>query len=232
MRSFSESSPSPRPLSLLLSVAVHAAGIAAGVAHMKGPHFDKAKPAVEHIVRVQLAAKPPAPKADERRDESARLRRPRGFQVLVAPAEIPTSLPAITLAAPIREEDFSGRGVEGGTADGLGTLPMVVRRTAGGEPYDEELVDRRPYMLDAQFGPAYPDELRRDALDGLVLIRFVLDTTGRIEPGTARIVSSTNPAFTESVRAVLDGLRYSPAWMDGRKVRARVEQRFEFHLAR
>jgi hypothetical protein len=37
--------------------------------------------------------------------------------------------------------------------------------------------------------------------------------------------------FTDAVRHALERLRFSPAAVGGRKVRVRMEQRFEFHLA-
>lgn len=228
----STSASSSSSLSLVVSLVVHAAGIAAALAHMTGPHIAKANPPAGQIVRVELASRPPEPTPETPAPRPEQLRHPRGYQVLVAPADVPTTLPEISLVSPTREEDFSGRGQAGGTANGIGRLPLVTRRLTSGEPYDADLVDRRPYMLDPASLPIYPEELRSLALDGLVLVRFVLDTAGRIEPSTVHVVRSTNPAFTASVQAVLDGLRYSPAWMDGRKVRARVEQRFEFHLAR
>lgn len=199
---------------------------------MTGPHFDKPRAPVEHVVRLALAPTPPDPKPQEPRPRPEQLQRPHGFQVLVAPAEVPTRLPDITLTTPTREEDFSGQGIEGGVADGLGSIPPAVAHMASGEPYDAELVDRRPYMLDPKFGPAYPEDLRARGPDGLVFVRFVLDTTGRIESSTIHVVSSTQEEFTRAVLDVLPGLRYSPAYMAHKKVRARVEQRFEFHLAK
>lgn len=231
MRSLTPS-PSPSSLPLAISLTVHALGIAAGVVHMTGPHFRKERAPAERIVRIALAAKPPEPKPEEPHPRAPQLERPRGFQVLVAPAVVPTRLPDITLTTPTREEDFSGRGTEGGVADGVGSLPRAVAHMASGEPYDAELVDRRPYMLDAKFLPVYPEDLRAQGPDGLVLVRFVLDTTGRIEAGTIRVVSTTHQLFTQAVLDILGDLRYSPAYMAHRKVRARVEQRFEFHLAK
>ena len=231
MRSLTPSQSSSS-LPLAISIAVHAVGIAAGIAHMTGPHFEKPRAPEERIVRLALAPTPPDPKPDEPRPQPEQLQRPRGFQVLVAPADVPTRLPDITLTTPTREEDFSGQGIEGGTADGLGSLPRAVAHLASGEPYDAELVDRHPYMLDPKFGPVYPEDLRAQGPDGLVLVRFVLDTNGRIEPPTIRVVSSTKEEFTQAVLDVLPGLRYSPAYMAHKKVRARVEQRFEFHVAK
>ena len=63
---------------------------------------------------------------------------------------------------------------------------------------------------------------------GQVRVRFVIDTTGALDPRTVRIVASTDERFTRAVRAVLPRLRFLPAESGGTKVAALSEQSFAF----
>ncbi|MGH7619670.1 MAG: TonB family protein, partial [Gemmatimonadaceae bacterium] len=123
-------------------------------------------------------------------------------------------------------EDFSGVGIMGGVA----AAPLELVR-ARSEPIDGDQADQSPYLLPGQMGPPYPEALRAGRLDGVVIVQFVLDTLGRVEAPSFNVVTATHPAFAASVRSALARLRYLPASLAGRRVRARVEQRFEFHLA-
>lgn len=49
-------------------------------------------------------------------------------------------------------------------------------------------------------------------------LEFVVDTLGRADPATARIVRSNNPLFAESVMRTVSQLRFDPATRDGAKV--------------
>jgi periplasmic protein TonB len=155
-----------------------------------------------------------------------------GFQVLTPPMEVPTTLPGLDVAQPHTiEDDFSGRGLAGGVAGGISVAALPASGYQSGDPIDGKLADVPPYLLPDQMGPDYPDELRDVAMDGIVVVRFVLDTLGRPEPGSIAVVSATNAAFVTQVRTSLGRLRFTPAKLVGRLVRARIEQRFDFHLA-
>lgn len=79
--------------------------------------------------------------------------------------------------------------------------------------------------------PIYPPELMKEGAEGGVFIRFVVDSSGRADPGTIEIVRSTHPAFTQSVRHALPLMMFTPASVGGRHVRQAVEQNFEFRIA-
>jgi hypothetical protein len=67
--------------------------------------------------------------------------------------------------------------------------------------------------------PFYPDSLYAFRVAGEVVARFVVDTTGLVVPETFAIVSSTHPAFAESVRRSLRHSKFRPAILSGRRVR-------------
>jgi protein TonB len=80
--------------------------------------------------------------------------------------------------------------------------------------------------------PRYPQLLRDAGVEGATLVRFVVDTLGRVEQGTVKIVESTHPAFALAVQAVLPQMRFSPARVGERKVRQLVEFPLQFRLRR
>lgn len=74
----------------------------------------------------------------------------------------------------------------------------------------------------------YPPSLAASGVRGSVLAEFVVDTLGRVEPGTVSIASSTHRRFTDAVRDMLDHARYAPAQRAGQRVRQIVLQPFVF----
>jgi TonB family protein len=80
--------------------------------------------------------------------------------------------------------------------------------------------------------PRYPESLRQSAIEGRVLIRFNVDTLGRIDPASVTILSSTHELFSRAVRDVLGDFRFRPAEVNGRRVVALAEMPFEFAIRR
>jgi hypothetical protein len=56
-------------------------------------------------------------------------------------------------------------------------------------------------------------------------VEFVVDSLGRVEVATARVVSTNAPEFAARVLAGLDRARYAPAQREGREVRQLVVAR-------
>jgi hypothetical protein len=55
---------------------------------------------------------------------------------------------------------------------------------------------------------------------------FVVDTTGRVEVPSAKLVSSTHALDTQAVCAILPALRFTPAALEGRPVRMWYQMEF------
>src|SRR5205823_4375738 len=110
----------------------------------------------------------------------------KGFQTVAVPAQIPTNIPPIDLQQRFDPRDYSGSGVEGGRANGI-----VV---GGSEVYAEAIVEERPELLSAP-PPVYPPLLRQAGIQGRVVLRAIVDTTGRVEPTSVRIVKSPSTGF-------------------------------------
>jgi len=91
-------------------------------------------------------------------------------------------------------------------------------------------VEERAVRTATSAAPVYPAELMKEGTEGGVLIRFVVDTTGRADPATIEVVRTTHPAFAASVRAAVPQMSFTPAMVGGRHVRQAVEQNFEFRI--
>ncbi len=226
-----ESAPRPRrgANALLASSAIHA-GLVAMAVYATMPreraNFEASQERVRIVDIAQFApATPPAAAAAPQKTAEP------GFKILAIPAEVPSAIPGIDVAQQATlAEDFTGRGLLGGAAGGVHVAPLALASRVV-DPIDGDLADQAPYLLPGQMGPAYPDPLRKNAPDGIVVVRFVIDTLGRVEVPSLKVVESTHPLFVASVRSALDRLKFLPAYFSGQRVRVRMEQRFEFHLA-
>jgi protein TonB len=78
--------------------------------------------------------------------------------------------------------------------------------------------------------PRYPESLRSAGIDGLVLVEFVVDTTGRVDMNSVKIVSSTHDLFSRSVREALGNFRFRPAESGGHRIPALAQMPFQFQI--
>ena len=97
--------------------------------------------------------------------------------------------------------------------------------------YREEDVTERPQRIGGP-APHYPDLLRQAGVEGRVLVEFVVDTAGHVEPGSIRIVSSTNQLFEQPTRDAILASTFQPGLVRGRAVRALLTQPVNFQVAR
>jgi periplasmic protein TonB len=74
--------------------------------------------------------------------------------------------------------------------------------------------------------------LRSANVEGEVLAQFVVDTTGRADMSTFKILKSSHDLFTNSVRSVLPNMRFYAAEIGGRKVKQLVQMPFQFTLTK
>ena len=189
----------------------------------------------------------PKPKPKPKTPEPPRIEAPKivetpapakGFQVVPPPVNIPTSLPAIDLSKAVTNEaDFSGKGVAGGTADGVkgGSGEKGDKGREAGEtaeqhgPYMEFQVEKTVEKIGGE-APEYPASLREQGVEGQVLAQFVVNERGRYEPGSLKILNSSNPAFTAAVKDALPRMKFSAAQIGGKKVQQLVQMPFQFNI--
>jgi len=78
--------------------------------------------------------------------------------------------------------------------------------------------------------PAYPLDLLQKHVEGAVLARYVVDTTGFADTSSFVVVRSSDSGFVRAVRDALPYMRFSPAKLGARRVRQLVEQSFTFRI--
>jgi periplasmic protein TonB len=145
----------------------------------------------------------------------------RGFQTVTVPTQLPTAVPKLDLQERFDPKDYSGIGVEGGRANGV--VP------SGNEVYSEALVEERPALLSAPPAP-YPDLLKRAGIHGRVLLRAIVDTTGRVEPSSIEIATTPNPGFDVPAREWILKALFRPARVHGRAVRVHITQPLDYSI--
>jgi protein TonB len=220
---------------LVLSGAIHAVLITAAVFGTLQAKEQMDKPKAEKVEFVEMKKKdePPPPKDEPKPpppDVVAAPPPPKGFQVLTAPIKVPDVLPDIDLSKKVTDEaDFSGKGVAGGTSKGVvgGTAPVNTD-----QPYFEFQVEKQVQTASGSPPPRYPDMLRSANIEGEVLAQFIVDTTGRFEQGSFKVIKSSHDLFTAAVKNALPNMRFYPAEIGGRKVKQLVQQPFTFGLAK
>lgn len=185
---------------------------------------------------------PPKPKLVVEQPKVEAPAPPKGFQVVPPPVSVPTKIPSIDLSKAVTNEaDFSGKGVAGGTAEGVkgGTGDADSKgKDAGVKPEEEhhgpymEFQVEKPVERIGGDAPEYPSQLKDQGVEGSVVAQFVVNESGRAEPGTLKILSSSNPAFAAAVKEALPRMKFSAAQIGGKKVEQLVQMPFQFHLQR
>jgi protein TonB len=116
---------------------------------------------------------------------------------------------------------------------------VVSSGTAGGSPnvsdgsaLPEHLVEKAVIAIPGTATPRYPSMLQSAGVEGDVRAQFVVDTLGRVEQGSVRILATTHDLFAAAVRDALNRARFRPAEAGGHRVRQLAEQVFTFSIKR
>ncbi len=220
----------------LFSMILHGGLIAAGVILTARAGIADDKTKNEKIQFVEMKKEPPKPKPKEPpppppKDVVVKAPPPKGFQVLRAPVDIPIKIPDIDLSKKAtNEDDFSGKGVKGGSAKGVeGGTPQIIDSN---QTYYEFQVEKPVSQIPGTGSPRYPDALRSSGVEGEVQAQFQVNEDGRAELSTFKVLKATNDLFASAVRSALPNMRFYPAEIGGKKVKQLVQQSFQFKLDR
>ena len=217
----------------VISIVLHTVLIAAAVVLTKKTADALEKPKEEKVVLTETKKEPEPEKPKEPPPPDqvvAQQAPPKGFQVLTPPIEVPDVIPDVDLSRKATDEaDFSGKGVQGGIAKGVegGTGPVI-----SDQPYFDFQVEKAAAAIPGSGAPAYPEMLKSSGVEGEALVQFVVDTTGRAEVGSFKVLRASHDAFGQAVKAALPRMRFLPAEIGGKKVRMLVQQPFAFALNR
>jgi protein TonB len=212
------------------SIVLHTVLIGAAVyaTARAGVKDEKAK--AEKIQFVEMKKEPPKvpDKPPPPKEVVVKPPPPKGFQVLRAPVRIDIKIPEIDLSKAItNESDFSGKGVKGGTGNG------VVGGIANtNQTYFEFQVEKPAESLPDNPKPKYPSVLESSGIAGEVQAQFVVKSDGKADMDSFKVLKSTNELFTQAVKNVLPRMRFSPAQIGGKPVNQLVQQAFQFAVPR
>lgn len=212
----------------VLSAASHLAIVGAVTAFsVRGP-ARPAPPEKPIVVRVVYPNDPPRPRvvAPSRSSQSSSLMAAPTMRVIEVPTITPVGLPAIQPATGASLDSLIIGPGRGGSLRGNGGLTDDPPGDGSGEWRGSELMMR----IVEQSKPRYPELLRQAGIDGRVLIRFTVDTLGRVDAKSVVVLQSTHELFANSARAALAGFRFRPAEVNGHRVPALAEMPFEFKL--
>ena len=92
--------------------------------------------------------------------------------------------------------------------------------------------DQPPRVIPASL-PFFPTHLRtRDGYSGRMVLAMVVDTLGRVDPGSISVEESTDPRLSNWGCIVALQLRFLPATVAGHPVPALAEQTFSYSASR
>jgi protein TonB len=215
---------------VLASVAFHTAIVIGGVyatASGVAAHDAPEPPVTVHWVTPSpvnpLAPSHPTPK-------SARANHVPSAPPLHVPLNVDVTLPYPDANPPVvAPSDFRSSSVSAsGGREGPG---IPAGGNTGAPAYDVSQVDSPVSML-GTFRPDYPAQLRAAGVQGEVIVQFVVNESGRVDPRSIRILSSSNDLFASSVRSALGRMRFVPARLGDSAVAQLVQQTFVFRLDR
>ncbi len=69
---------------------------------------------------------------------------------------------------------------------------------------------------------SYPSALQRAGITGTVQVQFVVDQTGKVDPASIKVLSSTVPALAEAAAGIVGEIRFRPGQVKGQPVKSVV----------
>lgn len=145
-------------------------------------------------------------------------------------------------AARIERERLDALNRRRGLADSLASLQTVASEVVAtpsdatslsiyADAYMEIEVDSAAVRHPESAAPAYPPEMMRLGIPGHAAVRFVVDSTGRVDMPTVQLIEASRIEFWVAVRDALPLMRFTPARRGSVSVRQLAEQMFRFQIA-
>ena len=212
--------PRVRPGQGFLVAVLHGAMVAGVVRGVAVPPVNAPDPRVDTTVFVvEPPVFPPSPPVFG--EEAMVSTTP--FETLPVPLAMPDDLPPLTIG-PALDPERIRRALAGETAGSPAGLPGLAERTAGAGEVDV------PAAAIHQPSPRYPPALRLAGIEGRVLVEFIIDSTGHLEPGSSKVLESSHRGFEAAALETLERSLFRPARIAGRPVRQRTLQAVAFRI--
>jgi protein TonB len=177
-----------------------------------------ARPEAGLELRKTSAVETPPPEEEETPPPEIEEQRPPESQPEPQLADVPQQIP---LSA-----DLEVAAGSGGALAGFGEIRALTAVEATTEDaFDVSELEKRPEAV-SQIAPAYPPELRKAKIEGVVTLVFVLGEDGRVEE--PRVENSSRPEFEKPALEAIRKWRFRPGEKDGKPVRTyiRIPMRF------
>ena len=185
-------------------------------------------PRQEKVAFVEPPQKQPPERQPLSREQIVAPMPVRDIQVLVAPVEIPTMIPEIDLRRGMTDPDaFAAPRPPFGTSSSAETATKP-----HGEAYGEREVEKAARQAPNSATPSYPDILRQADVEGEALVSFVVDTAGRVEIASFKVIRTSHELFATAVKSALPRMRFFPAEVGSNKVRQLVQQPYSFAIVK
>ena len=213
-----------------LSVAVHLAiigAVAAGTVEKTSAASAKTDPVIIHF-----APPPPHTVVTQQAEAHSQPTPSLPPNIVIRHVDVPTitpvGIPPITASiGSLSDSIVLGGG--GGPPGPRGPIGILDGEKSGSDQWNANEV--LMHVL-SPGKPRYPESLRSAGVDGRVLVQFTVDTTGRIDMSSVKILSSTHELFSRAVRDALGNFRFRPAEVGGRHVAALAQMPFDFQITR
>jgi len=210
------------PVRGLMVAAVHGVLIAGAIrATAAGPPPAPSRPQDTIPITFETIKSPDLPRGPSAPGGAEVFIRPADLPL--APVDMPTTLPPITPGPPL-DPDRIRRAMSVG-----GPGPTQIDSSGLGAVLAAAEVDQ-PAEAIHQPKPKYPPVLQQAGIEGRVLVEFIIDTLGHVEPTSLRVVESSNMGFEAAAGETLRRSVFRPARVQGRPVRQRAIQAVAFRI--
>lgn len=110
---------------------------------------------------------------------------------------------------------------------GLSLAVIAAPAAAQGTAYSLSQLDTPPRLASQEMtarllARSYPPALKRAGVTGSVQLEFVVDSAGRVEPASVRVLDATSEELAAAARSVAADIRFRPGVRQGQRVRAVV----------
>jgi len=78
----------------------------------------------------------------------------------------------------------------------------------------------------------YPELMLQAHIQGRVLVQAIIDTSGRAEPPSVKVIQSPNPGFDQPAKNLVLKSLFRPARVHGRAVRVLINLPIDFSIKR
>lgn len=175
-------------------------------------------------------ARPAAHLVTPPRDAAATLPPIAELEIANVVVDLPdVSLPGDELANRASHVELPSGGLADMFAVALGRAPHPSPNAHG--VYTADVVEKIAAPRPGNPAPRYPDFLLSAGIEGEVNVRFVVDTTGRVDESSLEFPTHAHRLFVSSVRRALLRSRFLPAEIAGQRVAQLVSQRYSFVMA-